>query len=86
VDPVERAIAAVCALAGLGFWTLIRQQAAITDEQFLRSMIPHHAGAILMCEQASLRDPAVKELCGEIGTSQQSQIDFMKTKLAEVGR
>ena len=29
-------------------WILIRQQAAITDRQFLRSMIPHHAGAILM--------------------------------------
>lgn len=80
------AIFAVCAIAGLGFWTLIRQQAAITDTQFLRSMIPHHAGAILMCEQAPLRDPAVKKLCGEIGTSQQSQIDFMKTKLAELGR
>ena len=27
-------------------WTLIRRQIAIGDRQFLRSMIPHHAGAI----------------------------------------
>ena len=28
----------------------MRTQAAVGDEQFLRSMIPHHSGAILMCE------------------------------------
>lgn len=27
------------------FWVLFRQQAAVSDKQFLRSMIPHHAGA-----------------------------------------
>jgi uncharacterized protein (DUF305 family) len=26
-------------------------QGAVGDDQFLRSMIPHHSGAILMCEQ-----------------------------------
>jgi hypothetical protein len=40
-------------------WTVIRAQTAITDRQFLRSMIPHHAGAILMCEQTDLRDVVV---------------------------
>jgi hypothetical protein len=38
-------------VALLLFWMLIRRQAAITDNQFLRSMIPQHAGAILMCER-----------------------------------
>jgi len=33
---------------GLIFFTLVRQQAAITDKQFLKSMIPHHGAAILM--------------------------------------
>lgn len=36
------ALLAVCFL-------FIRAQAGISDKQFLRSMIPHHAGAILMC-------------------------------------
>jgi hypothetical protein len=63
------------------FLTGIRKQVAINDEQFLRSMIPHHAGAILMCEQASLRDPQIRELCKNIIFGQQKEIDFMKTKL-----
>ncbi len=63
------------------FWAGIRQQFAIGDEQFLKSMIPHHAGAILMCQQAKLVDPQVKELCRGIITGQQVEIDLMKTKL-----
>jgi uncharacterized protein (DUF305 family) len=68
-------------LAALVFFLLIRQQTAISDRQFLRSMIPHHAGAILMCEQASINDPEIKELCGNIISSQQSEIDQMKSML-----
>ena len=67
-------------LLGLS-WTAIRQQTAISDEQFLKSMIPHHAGAILMCEQAPLRDAEVKQLCAGIIASQQAEIDQMKAKL-----
>ena len=61
-----------------GSWTLIRKQTAIGDEQFIRSMIPHHAGAILMCHEASLRDKELKDLCGSIISSQQAEIDQMK--------
>lgn len=74
-------IIAVSILAGLAFFFLIRQQGAISDEQFLRSMIPHHAGAILMCEQAPIQDAEIKELCGNIISSQQAEIDLMKAKL-----
>ncbi len=65
----------------LGSWFAIRQQTAITDRQFLRSMIPHHAGAILMCREASIEDPEIRQLCGEIISSQQSEIDQMKAML-----
>ena len=41
----------------------IRDQTLVDDEQFVRSMIPHHSGAILMCERASIRDAEVRELC-----------------------
>jgi uncharacterized protein (DUF305 family) len=79
-------IIATSVVAGLVFFLLIRQQAAISDRQFLRSMIPHHAGAILMCEQAPLDDPEVKALCESIILSQQEEIDLMKAKLDELGK
>jgi hypothetical protein len=62
-------------------WFGIRQQVAINDEQFLKSMIPHHAGAILMCNEAEIEDAEIQELCQNILKSQQSEIDFMKAKL-----
>jgi hypothetical protein len=74
-------IVTTCAVAGIAFWFLIRQQVAITDRQFLRSMIPHHGGAILMCEQAPLKDPALVELCATIISSQQAEIDLMRARL-----
>ena len=46
-------------------------------------MIPHHGGAILMCEQAPLRDPEIKTLCKTIVSSQQQEIDFMKAQLRQ---
>jgi len=44
------AIGALSGMALMGIFVLIRLQAAVGDDQLLRSMIPHHAGAILMCE------------------------------------
>ena len=66
------------------FWMLIRRQTAISDRQFLKSMIPHHAGALLMCEQATLRDPDLIRLCESIEQGQQAEIDLMKAKLREL--
>ena len=74
-------IIAASILALLGFFLFIRQQAAISDQQFLRSMIPHHSGAILMCERASIQDAEIKELCGNIISSQQEEIDQMEAIL-----
>jgi hypothetical protein len=59
----------------------IRAQFLVGDSQFLRSMIPHHSGAILMCERASIRDPEIQSLCGRIIQSQKQEIDQMKTIL-----
>ena len=58
-------------------WMFIRQQTAINDKQFVRSMIPHHAGAILMCQQASIRDSQVRDLCKRIVAGQQAEIEEM---------
>ncbi len=59
----------------------MRTQALIGDTQFLRSMIPHHSGAILMCEKSAIRDPEIKQLCGGIITSQKAEIAQMKAIL-----
>ena len=65
-----------------GSFALIRTQTTIGDTAFLRSMIPHHSGAILMCREASLSDPEIVRLCGEIKESQRREIDEMKAILA----
>ena len=70
----------------VGAWLAIRQQALVSDRQFLKSMIPHHAGFILMCQEAPIGDPAIKELCRSIVSSQQAEIDLMKAKLEELER
>ena len=66
------------------FWLFTRQQVAISDKQFLKSMIPHHAGAILMCERAPISDAEIKRLCQSIRSGQQAEIDQMKAKLREL--
>jgi uncharacterized protein (DUF305 family) len=77
-------IVAVVVVALGVFFLGIRQQVAIGDKSFLRSMIPHHAGAILMCERAPIQDAEIKKLCGEIISSQQREIDQMKSILARL--
>jgi uncharacterized protein (DUF305 family) len=76
-------IAAAGVVALIVLWLFIRQQAAIGDRQFLKSMIPHHGGAILMCQQASLRDAENQRLCQNIISGQQAEIDQMRAKLNE---
>ena len=68
----------------VGFWGT-RAQALVGDRQFVRAMIPHHSGAILMCERAALRDAELRDLCfGPTGIveSQRREIAQMKAFLA----
>ena len=81
---INAAVIGLSVLALVGFYTGIRQQTAISDKQFLKSMIPHHAGAILMCEEANLEDPEVRKLCDEIISSQREEIRIMKSKLQAI--
>ena len=78
------ALIATAVTAMLAFWIGIRQQTAVSDSQFVRSMIPHHAGAILMCGKASLKDAELKALCENIMSGQQREIDQMKAKMKEL--
>jgi hypothetical protein len=65
----------------LSLWG-IRDQLLVGDRQFLRSMIPHHSGAILMCERSKLADPEIRSLCDGIVRSQAEEIAQMKAILA----
>jgi cation transport ATPase len=65
-------------VVGILLFIFIRQQTGITDKQFLRSMIPHHAGALLMCEQAPIANPEIQQLCVSILAGQQQEIDQMR--------
>ena len=60
----------------------MREQLLVGDRQFLRSMIPHHSGAILMCQRSNLADPEVRSLCDGIVRGQAEEIEQMKAILA----
>lgn len=64
-------------LFGLAF-LLGRNEALVGNEQFLKSMIPHHSRAILVCQEADISDPEIVELCREIVETQKQEIDQMK--------
>ena len=74
-------IAGVAVVALIGFFLAIRTQALVTDTQFLRSMIPHHSGAILMCSKASIQGKDLKQLCQNILRSQDEDIKQMRRML-----
>ncbi|MGE0396512.1 MAG: DUF305 domain-containing protein [Kofleriaceae bacterium] len=63
------------------FWALLRTEAGVGNRQFLRAMISHHSAAIQMCNESSLTDPQVRELCNGIVSSQEQEIAEMKALL-----
>ena len=66
------------AILGITFWLLIRNQIAIDDTELVRSMIPHHGGAVLMCGNAKLTDPELQQFCKNIIAGQNGEIEQMK--------
>lgn len=79
--PMNLAIIAGAVVVFAASFIAMRTQAAVGNEQFLRSMIPHHSGAILMCEQAKITDPEISALCDQIIESQKKEIAQMKAIL-----
>ena len=65
----------------IGAFAATRFQTLVGDKQFLRSMIPHHSGAILMCREAEISDPEIAGLCATIIKSQREEIAQMKKLL-----
>lgn len=74
----------ICGVSILGFaafFYFMRAQSFVGNEQFLKSMIPHHSGAILMCEKAQLSDPDIIKFCDGIIKAQKEEIATMKNML-----
>jgi uncharacterized protein (DUF305 family) len=78
---VNLVVVAVAVLAFTASFAAMRNQAAVGDREFLRSMIPHHSGAILMCREAAITDPEIVALCRQIVESQQKEIAQMNAIL-----
>jgi uncharacterized protein (DUF305 family) len=66
----------------LGSFALGRTETAVGNEQFLKSMIPHHSRAVLVCQEANITDSQIQQLCDEIVKAQLREIAEMKQMLA----
>ncbi|HSN73068.1 MAG TPA: DUF305 domain-containing protein [Steroidobacteraceae bacterium] len=67
----------------LSLW-LVRSQATVSGESYMRAMIPHHSIAIMTSERAQIRDPRVQKLAREIIEAQRREIAEMRYLTAEV--
>lgn len=65
---------------------LLRNQAFVSDKQYMKGMIPHHSSAILTSKHADIKDPEVKKLSEDIIKAQEKEIAEMKAKLAELDK
>lgn len=81
---LNRLLHACFALVFIGAFAATRTQAGIGDAQFLRSMIPHHSGAILMCREAKIADAEVRTFCRRIERTQREEIEQMRRILDRI--
>ena len=65
---------------------LVRSQATVDDESYMKAMIPHHSIAILTSRRAHIRDPRVRQLADAIIETQVREIGEMKDLLAALKR
>lgn len=72
------ALVAALLLLLVGGFTLARTELFVGDKGFLESMIPHHSRALLVCEESTITDPQIQELCRGIVESQTREIHEMQ--------
>lgn len=71
-------------LVGAGILVINRDQTLIGDEQFMKSMIPHHSIAINNARKSDIRDPRVQRLANQIIEAQVREIAEMKWLLKDI--
>lgn len=70
-------------LFALGTW-LVRSQATVGGESYMRAMIPHHSIAILTSERSQIDDVRVCDLAVEIIEAQRREISEMEWLIADI--
>jgi hypothetical protein len=81
-------VAAALAVGGTAF-TLSQTQLLVSDEAYLKGMIPHHSIAILTSEGADIEDLRVRELADGISQTQVEEIaemDWLLDDIAQHGK
>ncbi|MBL3704987.1 DUF305 domain-containing protein [Sulfitobacter sp. BDSS02] len=73
------------AVFGLSLW-LVRSQATIDGESYMRAMIPHHSIAIMTSERAGIADARVEKLATNIAEAQKKEISEMRALVADLKR
>lgn len=73
------------AVFGLSLW-LVRSQATIDGESYMRAMIPHHSIAIMTSERAGIEDARVEKLAANIAEAQKKEISEMRALVADLDR
>lgn len=59
-------ILTACIIAIGTSFIMLRNQSLVGDVQFMKSMIPHHSSAVLVSENADIKDPEVQKLARQI--------------------
>lgn len=65
-------------VATVGAFIALRNQSFVGDKAFIHSMIPLRSSAILVSEEARIKDPELKKLAEEIIRSQKREIAEME--------
>jgi uncharacterized protein (DUF305 family) len=71
------------AVFAVSLW-LVRSQATVDDDSYMRAMIPHHSIAIMTSKRAGIKDPRVRKLADGIIEAQVREIAEMKTLIADL--
>ncbi|MBS1586787.1 MAG: DUF305 domain-containing protein [Bacteroidetes bacterium] len=82
--PNRKLNALICSVSVIVFavaLVFLRLQVFVSDDQYMRAMIPHHSSAILTSKHANIKDSAVKKLSEGIIESQEREIKEMQAML-----
>lgn len=69
----------------LALW-LVRSQATIEDQSWMKAMIPHHSIAILTSERAAIDDLRVRRLADSIIDAQRREIKEMEWMIKDISK
>jgi len=62
----------------------LHTQAAVSDSQYMKAMIPHHSSAVMTSKHANIHDPEVRALADSIISSQEREIRQMEAILKRI--